>query len=77
MTQSAFDATQGQLKPEQSRIIEGGYRVVRRQFEASAALYDVKFDHRLLSLNPCPSIQQGTSLACTTRFWYPPKLHPF
>jgi iron complex outermembrane receptor protein len=69
VTQAAFDATQGKLKPEQSRTIEGGYRYVQREFEASAALYDVKFDNRLLSLNPCPSIQQGTTPACTTRFY--------
>ena len=69
VTQSAFDATRGNLKPEQSRTIEGGYRIVQREFEASAVLYDVKFDNRLLSLNPCPSIQQGTTPACTTRFY--------
>lgn len=69
VTQSAFDATRGNLKPEQSRTIEGGYRVVHREFEASAAVYDVKFDNRLLSLNPCPSIQQGTTPTCTTRFY--------
>ncbi|MFC4763484.1 TonB-dependent receptor [Dyella koreensis] len=69
VTQSSFNATQGNLKPEQSRTIEGGYRYVEREFEASAALYDVKFDNRLLSLNPCPSIQQGTTPACTTRFY--------
>lgn len=69
VTQASFDATQGRLKPEQSRTVEGGYRVVQRGFEASAALYDVRFDNRLLSLNPCPSIQQGTTAACTTRFY--------
>jgi iron complex outermembrane receptor protein len=69
VTQAAFDATRGNLKPEQSRTIEGGYRIVQREFEASAAVYDVKFDNRLLSLNPCPSIQQGTTPACTTRFY--------
>ncbi|MFC5741480.1 TonB-dependent receptor [Dyella tabacisoli] len=69
VTQAAYDATKGNLKPEQSRTIEGGYRYVQRDFEASVALYDVKFDNRLLSLNPCPSIQQGTTPACTTRFY--------
>ncbi|WP_425493743.1 TonB-dependent receptor [Dyella silvatica] len=69
VTQAAYDATKGNLKPEQSRTIEGGYRYVQREFEASVALYDVKFDNRLLSLNPCPSIQQGTTAACTTRFY--------
>ncbi|MDR3447449.1 TonB-dependent receptor [Dyella sp.] len=69
VTQSSFNATQGNLKPEQSRTIEGGYRVVQKEFEASVAVYDVNFNNRLLSLNPCPSIQQGTTPACTTRFY--------
>lgn len=69
VTQASFDATRGKLKPEQSRTIEGGYRITQQAFEASVALYDVKFDNRLLSLNPCPSIQQGTTPACTTGFY--------
>ncbi|HEV2679472.1 MAG TPA: TonB-dependent receptor [Rhodanobacter sp.] len=69
VTQASFDASRGHLKPEQSRTIEGGYRLVRQEFEASVALYDVKFANRLLSLNPCSSIQQGTTPACTTRFY--------
>lgn len=69
VTQASFDATLGNLKPEQSRTLEGGYRISQREFDASAALYHVKFDNRLLSLNPCPSIQQGTTPACTTRFY--------
>ncbi len=69
VTQAAFDATRGNLEPEKSRTFEGGYRLVRDTFEASAVAYDVTFDNRLLSLNPCPGIQQGTSAACTTRFY--------
>ncbi|WP_049620659.1 TonB-dependent receptor [Frateuria defendens] len=69
VTQASFDATRGKLKPEESRTLEGGWRIVQPKFEASAAVYDVKFDNRLLSLNPCPSIQAGTSPACTTRFY--------
>ena len=69
VSQSAFDATRGNLKPEQSRTLEGGWRIVKPQFEASAAAYKVKFDNRLLALNPCPSIQQGTTPECTTRFY--------
>lgn len=69
VTQASFDASRGNLKPEQSRTIEGGYRITQQAFEASVALYDVKFDNRLLSLNPCSSIQQGTTPACTTRFY--------
>jgi iron complex outermembrane receptor protein len=69
VSQSAYDATAGKLKPEKSRTLEGGYRIAQPQFEASAAVYNVKFDNRLLSLNPCTSIQSGTTPACTTRFY--------
>ncbi|MBN6150812.1 TonB-dependent receptor [Xanthomonas sp. AmX2] len=69
VTQASFDASRGQLEPEKSRTFEAGYRLVRDRFEASLVGYDVTFDNRLLSLNPCPSIQQGTSPACTTRFF--------
>lgn len=69
MTQASFDASVGALEPEKSRTLEAGYRVVRDRFEASLVGYDVTFDNRLLSLNPCASIQQGTTPACTTRFF--------
>lgn len=69
VTQASFDASRGQLEPEESRTLEGGWRISGNGFEASAVAYYVKFDNRLLSLNPCPSIQQGTSDACTTRFY--------
>ncbi|MCC4594026.1 TonB-dependent receptor [Xanthomonas campestris pv. phormiicola] len=69
VTQASFDASVGALEPEKSKTFEAGYRLVRDQFEASLVGYDVTFDNRLLSLNPCPSIQQGTSAACTTRFF--------
>ncbi len=69
VTQASFDASVGALQPEKSKTFEAGYRLVRDQFEASLVGYDVTFDNRLLSLNPCPSIQQGTSPACTTRFF--------
>lgn len=69
VTQASFDASVGALEPEKSRTLEAGYRFVRDRFEASLVGYDVTFDNRLLSLNPCASIQQGTTPACTTRFF--------
>jgi iron complex outermembrane receptor protein len=68
VSQSAFDGTKSNLKPEQSRSIDGGFRSVGSFYEASVALYDVKFDNRLLSLNPCPSIEVGTRPECNTAF---------
>ncbi|MFC5741477.1 TonB-dependent receptor [Dyella tabacisoli] len=55
-TQVAFDAFGKQLKPEQSRTIEGGVRSVSDFYEASLAVYDVKFDHRLLTISQCAGI---------------------
>jgi iron complex outermembrane receptor protein len=68
VSQAAFDGTKSSLKPEESRSIDGGFRSVGAGYEASVALYDVKFDNRLLSLNPCPSIEQGTRPECNTAF---------
>ncbi|MDY1548964.1 TonB-dependent receptor [Luteibacter sahnii] len=68
VSQSAFDGTKANLRPEASRTIDGGFRSVGQGYEASVALYDVKFNNRLLSLNPCPSIQQGTRPECNTAF---------
>jgi iron complex outermembrane receptor protein len=55
-TQVAFDTFGKQLKPEQSRTIEGGLRSVTDFYEASLALYDVKFDNRLLTISQCAGI---------------------
>ena len=44
--QVAFDASAKDLKPEQSRTIELGWRGYGRGYEASVAVYDVKFDGR-------------------------------
>jgi iron complex outermembrane receptor protein len=67
VSQAAFDATRGILKPEQSRTFEGGFRSVGDAYQASLALYDTRFDNRLLSLNPCASILVGTP-GCITHF---------
>lgn len=55
-TQVAFDTFGKQLKPEQSRTIEGGLRQVGDFYQASLALYDVKFDNRLLVISQCAGI---------------------
>ncbi|MFC4763488.1 TonB-dependent receptor [Dyella koreensis] len=55
-TQVAFDTFGKKLKPEQSRTIEGGVRSVTDFYEASLALYDVKFDNRLLVISQCSGI---------------------
>ncbi|TCV92386.1 iron complex outermembrane receptor protein [Luteibacter rhizovicinus] len=68
VSQAAFDGTKGALKPEQSRTWDGGFRSTGRYYEASVAVYDVRFDNRLLSLNPCPSIEVGTRPECNTAF---------
>lgn len=48
--QAAFDASAKNLQPEQSRTIELGWRGYGRGYEASVAVYDVKFDNRLLAI---------------------------
>jgi iron complex outermembrane receptor protein len=48
------------LKPETSKSLEGGYRYVSSQLQVSLAIYDVKFNNRLLQYNPCPTnLQQN------------------
>lgn len=55
-TQVAFDLFGKKLKPEQSRTIEGGFRHTDAFYQASLALYDVKFDNRLLAVAQCSGI---------------------
>lgn len=55
-TQVAFDTFGRKLKPEESRTFEGGMRAVGEGYEASLALYDVKFDNRLLVISQCSGI---------------------
>ena len=68
VSQAAFDDSRGNLKPEQSRTLEGGWRYVDAQLQGSLALYRTVFDNRLLSLNPCSSILAGTP-GCITRYY--------
>ncbi len=55
-SQAAFNAFAGNLKPERSRTVEGGLRRFAADYEASLALYDVKFSNRLLSISQCAGI---------------------
>ena len=63
----SFAASAG-LEPEKSKSLEAGFRTFGEKYQASIAAYNVKFDNRLLSLNPCSSIEVGTRPECVTRF---------
>ena len=67
--QAAFDAQKRDLKPEESKTLEAGYRQVGETYQASLSFYKVRFDNRLLSLNPCSSIEAGTRPECITKFF--------
>jgi iron complex outermembrane receptor protein len=55
-SQDAFNAIRGSLKPERSKTFEGGIRSSHETFDASLALYSVKFDNRLLAIAQCSGI---------------------
>ncbi|MEO5626267.1 MAG: TonB-dependent receptor [Dokdonella sp.] len=55
-SQAVFNAIAGKLKPERTQTFEGGFRHVDSEFEASAALYHVAFDNRLLVISQCAGI---------------------
>lgn len=69
INQAAFDAQKRDLKPEESKTLEAGYRQVGETYQASLSVYKVRFDNRLLSLNPCSSIEAGTRPECITKFF--------
>ncbi|MBX9402079.1 TonB-dependent receptor [Lysobacter sp. BMK333-48F3] len=69
INQAAFDAQRSDLKPESSKTFEAGYRRVGETYQASLSVYKVRFDDRLLSLNPCSSIEAGTRPECITKFF--------
>lgn len=54
--QAGFQAIEHTIKPETSRTIEGGFRFHLDKFDGSIAGYHVKFDNRLLSVQPCAII---------------------
>ncbi|MET0499830.1 MAG: TonB-dependent receptor [Steroidobacteraceae bacterium] len=60
--------SQPALEPEESRSVEAGYRISQQSFQASAALYFVRFDNRLLQYNPCDS-RQPVGPTCGNRFY--------
>ncbi|WP_430392003.1 TonB-dependent receptor [Dyella sp. 20L07] len=68
VSQATWNAQTSPLKPEKSRSVEAGYRVVRDNFQASVALYKVRFDNRLLQYNPCDS-RQPVGPTCGNRFY--------
>jgi len=55
-TQVTYNLFSKGLKPEQSRTFEGGFRHTDDFYQASLALYDVKFDNRLLVISQCAGI---------------------
>lgn len=55
-TQIAFDSFADSLRPEQSRLIEAGWRRRGAGWEASAALYRIDFRDRLLGIARCSGI---------------------
>ncbi|KAF1014751.1 MAG: Vitamin B12 transporter BtuB [Stenotrophomonas maltophilia] len=67
VTPESFAASAG-LEPEKSKTLEAGFRTFGEKYQASLAAYHVTFDNRLLSLNPCSSIEVGTRPECVTRF---------
>jgi iron complex outermembrane receptor protein len=68
VSQATWDAQTTPLVPQESRTLEAGYRVVQDTFQASAALYKVRFDNRLLQYNPCDS-RQPVGPTCGNRFY--------
>ena len=54
--QAAFDSSAAGLEPEKSRTIELGWRAYGQGYETSLAVYDVKFDNRLLAIAQCVGI---------------------
>lgn len=56
-TQVAFDTFASQLEPERSETVEAGFRHSADTFQASLALYHVKFENRLLTVAQCSGIQ--------------------
>ncbi len=81
-SQANIDYVKTSLKPESSKTMEGGLRFRFPQFSGVAALYNVKFDNRILAVAQGAGIQgnapvlsnvggvtsQGIELAGTYRF---------
>lgn len=81
-SQSNIDYVRDHLKPESSKTLEGGLRFRFPNFQGVAALYNVKFDNRILAVSQGSGIQgnapvlsnvggvksQGIELAGSYRF---------
>ncbi|MGC4028824.1 MAG: TonB-dependent receptor [Steroidobacteraceae bacterium] len=68
VSQAVWDSQGEPLKPERSRSIEGGYRLVMGDLQGSLAAYKVKFEDRLLQYNPCNS-REPNGPGCGNRFY--------
>ncbi len=55
-SQVVFDAAASTLEPETSQTFEGGLRYRADRFQASGAVYYIKFDDRLLAISQGPGI---------------------
>ena len=60
--QANVDYIKNNLKPETSKTIEGGLRVRMPNFQGVIALYDVKFENRLLGVAQGPGIVGGAAV---------------
>lgn len=61
-TQAGFAAIQGNLQPETSRTVEGGWRFGGDKLDGVLALYHVDFNNRLLSISSGPGIVGSPSV---------------
>ena len=61
-TQAGFSAIQGNLQPETSRTVEGGWRFRGNKFDGVVSLYHVDFNNRLLSISSGPGIVGSPSV---------------
>ncbi len=65
-SQAGYDAEISSLKPERSKTVELGYRFSGGNLQASLTAYHVKYEDRLLAINPCSAIQTGPE--CVTQW---------
>ncbi len=68
VSQAVWDSQGQPLKPERSKSLEGGYRFLGEQVQATVAVYHVNFDDRLLQYNPCNS-REPNGPDCGNRFY--------
>ncbi len=61
-SQAGFEAIKGKLQPETSKTFELGYRYRNNGFEGSVAIYNVKFENRILSRDTGPAIVGSPSV---------------